>query len=176
MIEAERTARAALSRLFEPQDAAGLALVQVAGAEDALRIATGELNVGPDVEQDMSRVLADNGSSGGWTGLATARMRWAARVPDLAPNRDLATMDRLGGRMIMPSDDLWPRQLADLGLQEPICLWWRGVEQPLPPAAKSVALVGSRDSTSYGSSVTGDLAYSLAQRGFTIISGGESVL
>ena len=172
MIEPERTARAALSRLFEPQDAAGLALVQVAGAEDALRIATGELNVGPDVEQDMSRVLADNGSSGGWTGLSTARMRWAARVPDLAPNRDLATMDRLGGRMIMPSDDLWPRQLADLGLQEPICLWWRGVEQPLPPAAKSVALVGSRDSTSYGSSVTGDLAYSLAQRGFTIISGG----
>lgn len=172
MIEPERTARAALSRLFEPQDAAGLALVQVAGAEDALRIATGELSVGPEFEQDVSRVLADNGSGGGWTGLATARMRWAARVPDLAPNRDLATMARLGGRMIIPSDELWPGQLADLGLQEPICLWWRGGEQPLPPAAKSVALVGSRDSTSYGSSVTGDLAYSLAQRGFTIISGG----
>ncbi|MDQ0820572.1 DNA processing protein [Arthrobacter sp. V4I6] len=172
MIEAERTARAALSRLFEPQDAAGLALVQVAGAEDALRIATGELTVGPDFEQDMSRVLTDNSSGSGWTGLATARMRWAPRVPDLAPARDLATMERLGGRMIIPSDELWPRQLADLGLQEPICLWWRGVEQPLPPAAKSIALVGSRDSTSYGSSVTGDLAYSLAQRGFTIISGG----
>ncbi|MCY0616830.1 DNA-processing protein DprA, partial [Klebsiella pneumoniae] len=87
-------------------------------------------------------------------------------------DRDLATMRRLGGRMIIPSDDLWPRQLADLGLQEPICLWWRGLEQELPPAATSIALVGSRDSTSYGSSVTGDLAYSLAQRGFTIISGG----
>jgi DNA processing protein len=172
MIEAERTARAALSRLFEPQDAPGLALVQVAGAEDALRIATGELTAGPDLEQEMSRVLADNSSGSGWTGLATARMRWAPRVPDLAPARDLATMQRLGGRMIIPSDELWPQQLADLGLQEPICLWWRGVEQPLPPAAKSIALVGSRDSTSYGSSVTGDLAYSLAQRGFTIVSGG----
>ncbi|WP_264357403.1 DNA-processing protein DprA [Pseudarthrobacter sp. MM222] len=172
MIEAERTARAALSRLFEPQDAAGLALVQVAGAEDALRIATGELNAGLEIEQDMSRVLADNSTGAGWTGLATARMRWASRVPDLAPARDLATMQRLGGRMIIPSDELWPRQLADLGLQEPICLWWRGAERPLPPAAKSIALVGSRDSTSYGSSVTGDLAYSLAQRGFTIVSGG----
>jgi DNA processing protein len=172
MIEAERTARAALSRLFEPQDSAGLALVQVTGAEDALRIATGELNVGPEIEQDMSRVLADNGTGSGWTGLATARMRWASRVPDLAPARDLATIQRLGGRMIIPSDELWPRQLADLGLQEPICLWWRGAERPLPPAAKSIALVGSRDSTSYGSSVTGDLAYSLAQRGFTIVSGG----
>lgn len=168
----ERTARAALSRLFEPQDAAGLALVHVAGAEDALRIATGQLAAGADLEQEMSRVLRDNGSGGGWTGLATARKRWAPRIPDLAPDRDLATMQRLGGRMIVPSDELWPRQLADLGLQEPICLWWRGVEQELPPAAKSVALVGSRDSTSYGSAVTGDLAYSLAQRGFTIISGG----
>jgi DNA processing protein len=172
MMEAERTARAALSRLFEPQDAAGLALVQVAGAQDALRIATGELAVGPEFEQDMFRVLADNGSGGGWTGLAAARMRWAPRIPDLAPDRDLATMHRLGGRMIIPSDELWPPQLADLGLQEPVCLWWRGVEQPLPPAARSVALVGSRDSTSYGSSVTGDLAYSLAQRGYTIVSGG----
>ncbi len=172
MTENERTARAALSRLFEPQDAAGLALVHVAGAEDALRIATGQLAAGAELEQEISRVLRDNGSGGGWTGLATARKRWAPRIPDLAPDRDLATMQRLGGRMIVPSDELWPRQLADLGLQEPICLWWRGVEQELPPAAKSVALVGSRDSTSYGSAVTGDLAYSLAQRGFTIISGG----
>ncbi|MET3923017.1 DNA-processing protein DprA [Arthrobacter sp. UYEF20] len=172
MMTNEMTARAALSRLFEPQDAAGLALVHVAGAEDALRIATGELAAGPELEQEMSRVLEDNSSGGGWSGLAAARKRWAPRVPDLAPARDLATMQRLGGRLIIPSDGLWPRQLADLGLQEPICLWWRGVEQPLPPAAKAIALVGSRDSTAYGSAVTGDLAYSLAQRGFTIISGG----
>ncbi|WP_456505183.1 DNA-processing protein DprA [Arthrobacter sp. UYCu723] len=172
MMMNEMTARAALSRLFEPQDAAGLALVHVAGAEDALRIATGEVAPGPELEQEMSRVLEDNSSGGGWTGLAAARKRWAPRVPDLAPARDLATMQRLGGRLIIPSDELWPRQLADLGLQEPICLWWRGVEQPLPPGAKSIALVGSRDSTAYGSAVTGDLAYSLAQRGFTIISGG----
>ncbi len=172
MTETERTARAALSRLFEPQDAAGLALVQSAGAPDALRIATGQQAAGPELEREMSRLLEENGSGGGWTGLGTALKRWAPRVPDLAPERDLATMQRLGGRMIIPSDELWPHQLADLGLQEPLCLWWRGVEQQLPGAAKSIALVGSRDSTSYGSSVTGDLAYSLAQRGFTIVSGG----
>lgn len=172
MTESERTARAALSRLFEPQDAAGLALVRIAGAEDALRIATGQLAPGAELEQELFGLLDENSSGGGWTGLGTARKRWAPRVPDLAPDRDLATMQRLGGRLIIPSDELWPRQLADLGLQEPICLWWRGTEQELPPAATSIALVGSRDSTSYGSSVTGDLAYSLAQRGFTIISGG----
>lgn len=171
MKDDERMARAALSRLMEPQDAVGLALVRTAGAVDALRIATGQLGSGPQLEQDITALLAENGTSS-WPGMNASLKRWAPRIPDLAPERDLATMHRLGGRMIMPSDELWPRQLADLDLHEPICLWWRGMEHPLPAASRSVALVGSRDSTSYGAAVTGDLAYSLAQRGFTIVSGG----
>jgi DNA processing protein len=171
MTDDERTARAALSRLFEPQDAAALALVQAAGAQDALRIASGRLAAGPELEREITAILAGEGS-GSWSGLTEALRRWAPRVPDLAPERDLATMRRLGGRILIPADELWPRQLTDLGLQEPLCLWWRGVEQELPPAARAIALVGSRDSTSYGASVTGDLAYALAQRGFTIVSGG----
>lgn len=168
----ERRSRAALSRLMEPQDAAGLALVQVAGAVDALRIATGEVAAGPDMEREITALLTDGGSAAVWAGMANALKRWKPRIPDLAPERDLATMARLGGRLIIPSDDLWPAQLADLGIQEPICLWWRGQEQRLPDAATAVAIVGSRDSTSYGASVTGDMAYSLAQRGFTVVSGG----
>jgi DNA processing protein len=171
-LQNERLARAALSRLMEPQDAAGLALVHVAGALDALGIATAELSYGPALEQELTGVLAEHGSATSWAGMAAALKRWAPRIPDLAPERDLATIQRLGGRLIIPGDDLWPGQLADLGLHEPICLWWRGLEMELPAAAKSIALVGSRDSTSYGAAVTGDLAYSLAQRGFTVVSGG----
>src|SRR5690349_10081328 len=171
-MDTERLARAALSRLMEPQDVAGLALVRVAGAEDALGIATGRLSYGPGLEQEITALLAGESSVSSWAGLGAALKRWAPRIPDLAPERDLATMQRLGGRMIIPSDALWPRQLGDLGLHEPVCLWWRGVELELPPAAKAVALVGSRDSTSYGASVTGDFSYSLAQRGFTVVSGG----
>jgi DNA processing protein len=120
----------------------------------------------------MTSLLADSGAAGSWAGLAAALKRWQPRLPDLAPERDLATMARLGGRLIIPGDELWPAQLADLGIQEPLCLWWRGQEQPLPGADKSIALVGSRDSTSYGAAVTGDIAYSLAQRGFSVVSGG----
>lgn len=171
-MDPDRLARAALSRLMEPQDAAGLALVQVAGAVDALGIATGELRAGPELEREITALLADSGAATSWAGMAAALKRWQPRIPDLAPERDLATMARLGGRLIIPSDELWPGQLADLGIQEPLCLWWRGQEQPLPAVDTSIALVGSRDSTSYGASVTGDLAYSLAQRGFTVVSGG----
>ncbi|MBE4719746.1 DNA-processing protein DprA [Pseudarthrobacter sp. AB1] len=168
----ERIARAALSRLMEPQDAAGLALVQATGALDALKIATGQAAAGPALEREISGLLADNGAGTSWAGMAACLRRWAPRIPDLAPERDLATMARLGGRLLVPTDDLWPAQLGDLGMQEPLCLWWRGLEQELPGPVRSVALVGSRDSTSYGASVTGDLAYSLAQRGFTVVSGG----
>jgi DNA processing protein len=171
-VDEERLSRAALARLMEPQDAAGLALVQVCGAVDALRIATGQAAAGPALEQEITALLADNGSATSWAGMTASLKRWQPRIPDLAPERDLATMARLGGRLIIPSDELWPVQLADLGIQEPVCLWWRGQEQPLPGADKCIALVGSRDSTSYGASVTGDIAYSLAQRGLTVVSGG----
>ena len=61
MTESERTARAALSRLFEPQDAAGLALVRIAGAEDALKIATGQLTSGAGLEREIFRLLDEKG-------------------------------------------------------------------------------------------------------------------
>ncbi|MFJ6536493.1 DNA-processing protein DprA [Paenarthrobacter sp. NPDC091711] len=170
--ERERIARAALARLMEPQDSVGLALVRAAGAIDALGVATGELRAGPNLEREISELLMEGGGPSSWAGLPASLRRWAPRIADLAPDRDLETMNRLGGRLIIPGDELWPEQLEGLGLQEPLCLWWRGREQPLPSVEHTVALVGSRDSTSYGASVTGDLAYGLAQRGFTVVSGG----
>lgn len=170
--EKERIARAALSRLMEPQDVAGLALVRAVGALDALGIATGELTAGASVEREITALLSQDGNVPAWTGMATSQRRWAPRVRDLAPERDLETMRRLGGRLVIPGDGLWPEQLADLGLQEPLCLWWRGAERPIPPARRIIALVGSRDSTSYGASVAGDLAHGLAQRGYSVVSGG----
>ncbi|MFK0005914.1 DNA-processing protein DprA [Paenarthrobacter sp. NPDC090520] len=171
-MDRERIARAALSRLMEPQDSVGLALVHAVGALDALGIATGELTAGAAVEREVTVLLSQDGNLASWPGLGASLRRWAPRVADLAPERDLETMKRLGGRVVVPGDELWPGQLADLGLQEPLCLWWRGQEEPVAPTRQSIALVGSRDSTSYGAAVTGDLAYGLAQRGFTVVSGG----
>ena len=170
--EKERIARAALSRLMEPQDIVGLALVRAVGALDALGIATGELSAGASVEREITALLSQDGTTPTWTGMATSQRRWAPRVRDLAPERDLATMRRLGGRLVIPGDELWPGQLADLGLQEPLCLWWRGPERPIPSPGRIIAVVGSRDSTSYGASVAGDFAHGLAQRGYSVVSGG----
>ena len=105
--------------------------------------------------------------------LPEALKRWQPRLPDLAPERDLATIARFGGYLLTPEDGNWPAALADLQLNAPLCLWARSRrDAPVLPAAHSVALVGSRDATSYGTSVTGDLASGLVQRGFSVISGG----
>jgi len=169
----ERLARAALSRLMEPSDNLGLALIAAVGPVEALRIATAAVRPGASVRQEVAEMLHAGGIAGKETSLEAALLRWAPRVPDLAPERDLATIDRLGGRLLIPEDDLWPEALADLGFGEPICLLARGGPAGgLPPAERTIAIVGSRDSTSYGAGVTGDLAAGLVRRGYSVVSGG----
>ncbi len=165
-----RMARAALTRLMEPGDATGAALVAVLGPSDALAIATAR--VGPDPRLDAavgSLVLGGGGKS--WEGLASAQERWKARVPDLAPQRDLETIARFGGRLLIPEDPEWPEGFADLGAQAPIALWARG-EEDLPEVRRCAAVVGSRDATPYGLSVAGEISKGLVDRGVTVISGG----
>ena len=165
--------RAALSRLFEPSDNVGLALVAAAGPVDAARVATGTLRAGTALAGEIVEELVAAGISGHGSTLTEALTRWAPRVPDLAPDRDLATIGRSGGELLIPEDPRWPEALRDLGLGMPLCLWARGdVGRGLPPLSRTAAVVGSRDSTGYGVSVAGDLAAGLVTRGWTVVSGG----
>ena len=159
-----RVARAALSRLFEPLDPVGTALVSILGPVDALRVATGQ-----SPTAGAEAVLAEPATGGG--ALAAALERWRPRVAQLAPERDLETIARFGGRLVVPEDVEWPDGLDDLGAEAPLCLWIRG-EDRLPPMKRTVAIVGSRDATGYGLSVAGELGKGFADRGLTVISGG----
>jgi DNA processing protein len=154
----DRLARAALTRLFEPGDRTGRALVNHHGAADALNIAIGASPAIPFVG-----VTSDE--------LADGLKRWTPRICDLNPQKDLTIIERLGGGFLIPGDEHWPTALDDLA-DAPLGLWYRGaIEKGIPAPSKCIALTGSRDSTSYGASVTGDMAYTLAQRGITIIAG-----
>lgn len=171
-----RVARAALSRLFEPLDPMGTLLVEAFGPAEALRIATGGASSAEIAE--MAAVLEPSGGRRGRSStsaplgtLAGALERWRPRVSQLAPERDLETIARFGGRIVTPEDREWPAGFSDLGADAPLCLWVRG-EEPLPATDRSVAVVGSRDATGYGLSVAGELARGLADLGVTIVSGG----
>ena len=166
-------ARAALSRVFEPSDNVALALVAAAGPVDALRVATGAVRAGEVLTREVSEVLASAGMSVQGNSLPAALERWAPRVQDLAPDRDLAMIGRAGGELLIPEDPRWPEALRALELGMPLCLWARGnLSRGVPALHRTAAVVGSRDSTGYGASVAGDIAAGLVTRGWTVVSGG----
>ncbi|ALV45687.1 DNA processing protein DprA [Arthrobacter alpinus] len=166
-----RVARAALTRLMEPSDLPGLALIEVLGPEEALGLIESGAATDATTEREMTAVLAEAGTQR-WAGLPEALGRWRPRLADLAPERDLQTVERFGGRLLIPEDDAWPMAFLDLELKAPIALWCRGTQDRIPDQSRCIAVVGSRDSTSYGANVTAEIANSLVQRDFTVVSGG----
>ncbi len=155
---ADRLARVALARVAEPGTVALHAAVAADGAEavwDAVRR-------GRDVR--------------GMSTSASAGMRSRAEGHD--PERDLARMAEIGGRVICPAEAEWPECLAwDPGtmtgtvaqMAPPWVLFVRGV--PLPTGT-SVALVGARAASAYGLHVATELGFALAEAGVPVVSGG----
>jgi DNA processing protein len=146
--DGERLARAALTHLAEPGDPElGEHLAGQEAAEVVAAITDGTLP-SPRVEH------------------------YRARLPSLDAERDLARAAEIGGRFICPGDAEWPTQLDDLGPKRPVGLWVRGQRDLRMAGLASVAVVGSRSSTTYGEHAAGELAASLAERDWTVVSGG----
>jgi DNA processing protein len=170
MSGAEVLARATWSALAEPGDVVAGTLVGLLGAQEALTWVQDALRGGPDFSRLEARhdllVDADRRRVG------RALARWAVRLPDCDPGRDLDRLDRLGGTLLVPGDPRWPTALDDLGAEAPFGLWTRGAADLGPSLRQSVAVVGSRAATTYGERVAFDLADGLAGEGVCVVSGG----
>jgi DNA processing protein len=84
---------------------------------------------------------------------------------------DLTQFDNRGIRLVCPGDPEWPSTLQGLGNAQPYALWLRGTADLRFSCLRSVAIVGSRAATAYGSYVASEMASSIAARGWTIVSG-----
>jgi DNA processing protein len=102
----------------------------------------------------------------------------------------LEEADRIGARIAVPGDAEWPAyRLGDLAhisrppksnasgtvdrdTYPPLCLWLRGASRLDDAIEKSVAIVGARACTPYGDHVAAELGYDLANKGYTVVSGG----
>lgn len=160
-LEDPREVAAAWSALVEPGDRAAGRLRRELGDARALAWALGP---GPRTLPDRVRVGPD-GRELPWE-VVWQRLRPRAEALDVA--RDLAELERLGGRLLVAGEAAWPPGLADLGLAEPAALWVCGHLGTDP----TVAIVGSRSSTAYGNRVATEMALELAERGVRIVSGG----
>jgi DNA processing protein len=74
-------------------------------------------------------------------------------------------------RVITVESEEWPAQLNELP-DPPERLYLRGNGDLKALSAQAVAVIGARAATSYGEFVATDLACALAEKGYTVISGG----
>ena len=104
--------------------------------------------------------------------LDRALRRWSARLGEVPSETELAAWWRDGIRLVIPGDTEWPSQLDVLGEARPWGLWVRGQADLRFACLRSVSVVGTRAATGYGTHVCGEMAISLAEKGWTIVSGG----
>jgi DNA processing protein len=164
--EEDRAARVALTWLAEPGNRSVWSMVQLHGAPATLdRVLRGDI---PDAV--LRAAVIARTAAGDARRLADAALRLA---------------DRLGARVVVPADPEWPTTVDALATLEmdtggrinrdvrpPLCIWTRGAWALNEALDHSVAVVGARAATSYGVHVTTDLAFGLAERGWTVVSGG----
>lgn len=190
-LENSELVAAAWSRLVEPGDTVAGALVNLIGQRLALQWVFAAVG-SPDHQRAAISGLCNrlNAAAPLARKLDKALNRWAPRLEGLEPERDLAHLIAMSGELLVRGSDNWPSGLNDLGDAQPHCLWVRSTpgsgtvsrlsdDPPSPDPdwanrslTRSVALVGARACTDYGTGVTHELASGLADRGFTVVSGG----
>lgn len=132
----------------------------------------------PSLADDVSRIGPVEVLRSIMAGAQGEAMAERARRLDLTDIQAAITAGRF--RFVIPGDQEWPEQVADLDRLPPIQrrggvpygLWLRGPGRLSDLLPRSVAVVGSRASSSYGDTVASDLSYELADSGWTVVSGG----
>jgi DNA processing protein len=155
----ERLARATLTWLAEPGDACLNAFVRAHGATGA-----------PDMIRS-GRLPGEIGRPSTVSAARRAMERWHDQLREIPGAAQVAQAFGSGIRLICPGDSEWPTRLDDLGSARPYALWARGYANVGEACRQSVAIVGSRAATAYGSWVASDFGARLAERGWTIVSG-----
>ncbi|WP_241489370.1 DNA-processing protein DprA [Leucobacter celer] len=158
-------ARIVWARLVEPGDAVAGGLVGALGAVPALDLLASNAPIARVRELVRTAAGADPDPAA----LARAFRRWRLRLDRSATVADIERGLEARMRIVTPESEGWPSALADLGDHAPLLLWVRG--DPAALTGFSLAVVGARACTGYGSHVTAELTESVCEAGTTIVSG-----
>jgi len=165
-VDQQRVARALLTYMAEPGDPVLAAWLEVASPPGVIAsITAGRL---PQLPAMGLGSLGDLQAEK----VEHAFAIWSQRLGDLADRLDLDEFRREGIRLVCPGDSEWPTQLDTLGVTRPYALWLRGEADLRYCCLQSVSMVGARASSAYGQHVGTEMAAALAERGWTVVSGG----
>ena len=147
----EALARATWSRLAEPADHAACALVAALGAGAGLTWLLDEAldHEGRPRPAPRPPIAPRGDAARARAAWSRAAARWAPRLVGLDIRRELETLERLGGSLILPADPWWPAGLNDLE-HPPHCLWVRGDPALLVPGDTDGAPDGTASGTTDG--------------------------
>ncbi|TNM62453.1 DNA-protecting protein DprA [Streptomyces sp. NP160] len=157
----ERLAMLAWSRLAEPEDLVAKCFVAGRGGPQALE------RLASPAPVSAAECLPGETPDALRAGLA----RWASRWEETDPERDLARVLALGGRVVLDGDPEWPEGLVHLNGGEPFALWVRGPLDLAAACGRSAAVVGARAATAYGERIAASIAVGLGDAGATTVSG-----
>ena len=174
-INDETHARAGLTRIIEPNDQTGTALIKILGAIEAYKLICRHTGPAPaHAQQQIADLLDANGANRATLRLDAGLERWRARANISNPHADLQLIKNMGGGLLTPDDPHWPQGFESLQLAAPIALWYRGNASThvLHDPHTLLAIVGSRDATEYGRTITAEISAGLVTKGICIVSGG----
>lgn len=178
--DSELSARVAWSVLAEPGDAVASRLIDDLGAARSLRvILRRERFAGADraraeadlVAREVERAYSAVGLER-LPGVRAGFLRWHPRMAGGLLEGAFRMAQASACTLLLPGDDHWPSGFADLGDHAPLLLWCLGDPALLADFEHSVALIGTRASSGYGVHMATELAAGLAERGWTVVSGG----
>jgi DNA processing protein len=166
-LAAEIFARASWTGIAEPGDSVAGALVSALGPAQALT----SLVDGWTVERVVAATADAGADSISARDLTLAFDRWRPRLVSNAVITALRQAERVSARLLLPTDELWPAAVDELGMHGPIALWVRGIDAALESLGSSVALVGARAATGYGEHMAMEFGAGLSDRGVAVVSG-----
>ncbi|WP_431868261.1 DNA-processing protein DprA [Nocardiopsis eucommiae] len=155
------------------------------GDHDEARARVGLTAVAPPSHRWLGPLVNEHGAAPVWDALLSGKpppgsppsaqavrswRGWSEGSRRVDPDRLLDSSAELGVRFVAPGDPEWPGRLDEL----PVCygLWVRGMGDLRNLCLRSVSVVGARSATPYGTHVAAELSCELADRSFSVVSGG----
>ena len=120
-------------------------------------------------DQELSQQISNRGILKVFSAITNSKyLRRLKEIESINELKEMLEASKIS--YISKIDPNWPKQLLDLRQIEPIGLFYKGNFEIINN--KSIAIVGTRKSSSEGNMISTEIAFDLARSGLNIISGG----
>ena len=168
MTELNQKAAATWSLLCEPGDSMAGMLRRILGTEESLF----EIRKAKSAKDLLELLPEDHFRAPEFVSTLEDSLEcWKRRLKIVNVDKSLEVLASIGGYLLTPESNSWPKGLFDLGDAAPAALWVRG--NPIVLAnPRTISVVGSRIASAYGLEVTNDLVQAVVAKDYVVVSGG----